>query len=153
LIHTAAGRKRDVTMTNVVRLALLALVPFAAGCSASLSASSESSSQIVSSPFESSSSSLRSSETRYRDGVRDLTVSYARSGGTVDALGAQIADLARERGITDWQASNLTWEGIGEGLARGGVKGADFEAHLTRLTNSDPPKMATVRAAYERAQR
>jgi hypothetical protein len=140
-------------MTKLARLALLAIVPFAAGCSASLSASSESSSKIVSSPFESSSSSLKSSETRYREGVRDHTVSYVRSGGTAEGLQTQIADLARQRGIADWQASNATWEGIGEGLARAGVKGADFETHLTRLTGSDPARMATVRAAYERALR
>ena len=145
-------------MTNLARTALLALVPFAAGCSlsassASLSASVESSSKIVSSPFESSSSSLKSSETRYREGVRDHTVSYVRSAGSVESLQTQIADLARQYGIADWQASNATWEGIGEGLARAGVKGADFEEHLTRLTGSDPAKMATVRAAYERAQK
>jgi len=143
-------------MTKLVPLALLALVPLAAGCSISassesISASVESSSKIVSSPFESSSSSLKSSETRYREGVRDHTVSYVRSGGTVEGLQTQIADLARQRGIADWQASNATWEGIGEGLARAGVKGADFEEHLTRLTGADPTKMATVRAAYERA--
>jgi len=142
-------------MAIVARFVLLALVPIAAGCSisTSLSASSESSSKIVSSPFESSSSSLKSSETRYREGVRDHTVSYARSGATVESLQTQIADLARQYGIADWQASNATWEGIGEGLARAGVKGADFEEHLTRLTGSDPAKMATVRTAYERAQK
>ena len=145
-------------MTNLCRSALLALVPFAAACSLSassesLSASVESSSKIVSSPFESSSSSLKSSETRYREGVRDHTVSYVRSGGTVESLQTQTADLARQYGISDWQASNATWEGIGEGLARAGVKGADFEEHLTRLTGSDPAKMATVRAAYDRAQK
>ena len=143
-------------MTHLARTALLALVPLAAGCSISassesISASVESSSKIVSSPFESSSSSLKSSETRYREGVRDHTVSYVRSGATPEALQTQIADLARQRGIADWQASNATWEGIGEGLARAGVKGADFEAHLTRLTGSDPARMATVRAAYDRA--
>ena len=145
-------------MTNLARTLLVALVPVAAGCSlsassASLSASVESSSKIVSSPFESSSSSLKSSETRYREGVRDHTVSYVRSGGTVESLQTQTADLARQYGISDWQASNATWEGIGEGLARAGVKGADFEEHLTRLTGSDPAKMATVRAAYDRAQK
>ena len=142
-------------MTNLARTALLALVPLAAGCSISnsLSASSESSSKVVSSPFESSSSSLKSAETRYREGVRDHTVSYVRSGGSVEALQTQIADLARQRGISDWQASNATWEGVGEGLARAGAKGADFEADLTRLTGSDPAKMATVRAAYERAHK
>jgi hypothetical protein len=145
-------------MTNLARTALLVLVPFAAGCSlsessASLSASVESSSKIVSSPFESSSSSLKSSETRYREGVRDHTVSYVRSSESVESLQTQIADLARQHGIADWQASNATWEGIGEGLARAGVTGADFETHLTRLTGSDPNKMATVRATYERAQK
>ena len=145
-------------MTNLCRSALLALVPFAAACSLSassesLSASVESSSKIVSSPFESSASSLKSSETRYSEGVRDHTVSYVRSGASVESLQTQIADLARQYGIADWQASNATWEGIGEGLERAGVKGADFETHLTRLTNSDPAKMATVRAAYEHAQK
>ena len=145
-------------MTNLARMALLVLGPVATGCSisassASLSTSVESSSKIVSSPFESSSSSLKSSETRYREGVRDHTASYARSGATVESLQTQISDLARQYGIADWQANNATWEGIGEGLARAEVKGSDFEEHLTRLTGSDPAKMATVRAAYDRAQK
>lgn len=145
-------------MTNLARTLLVALMPVAAGCSlsassASLSASVESSSKIVSSPFESSSSSLKSAETRYREGVRDHTVSYVRSGAPVESLQSEIAGLAREYGVADWQASNATWDGIGEGLARAGVKGADFETHLTRLTNSDPARMATVRAAYERARK
>ena len=156
LIEPAAGRKRQVTMTDLSRAVLLALVPFAAGCSlsassASLSASVESSSQIVSSPFESSASSLKSAEARYRDDVRDHTVAYVRSRGDVEAFHAELAELARQRGITDWNASNATWEGVGEGLARADVKGADFEGYLTALTGSDPAKMATVRAAYERA--
>ena len=145
-------------MTNLARMALLLLGPVATGCSisassASLSTSVESSSKIVSSPFESSSSSLKSSETRYREGVRDHTASYARSGATVESLQTQISDLARQYGIADWQANNATWEGIGEGLARAGVSGADFETRLVALTGSDPAKMATIRAAYERAQK
>jgi len=145
-------------MTNGCRVVLLMLLPVVAGCSlsassASLSASVESSSKVVSSPFESSASSLKSAETRYREDVRDHTVSYLRSGGDVQAFQAELAEVARQRGISDWEASNATWEGIGEGLARAGVSGADFESHLFALTGSDAAKMATVRAAYERAKK
>src|SRR5262245_29574593 len=144
-------------MTSRSSVVLLALLPIAAGCSLSassesISASVESSSKVVSSPFESSSSSLKSAETRYREDVRDHTVSYVRSGGDVQAFQAELAEVARQRGITDWEASNATWEGIGEGLARAGVSGADFESRLVALTGSDSAKMATVRAAYERAK-
>jgi len=145
-------------MTNSCRVVLLMLLPVVAGCSlsassASLSASVESSSKVVSSPFESSASSLKSAETRYREDVRDHTVSYLRSGGDVQAFQAELAEVARQRGISDWEASNATWEGIGEGLARAGVSGADFESHLVALTGSDAAKMATVRAAYDRAKK
>jgi hypothetical protein len=145
-------------MANGSRVVLLALLPVVAGCalsesSASLSASVESSSKVVSSPFESSASSLKSAETRYREDVRDHTVSYVRSGGDVAAFQAELAEVARERGITDWEASNATWQGIGEGLARAGASGADFESRLVALTGSDPAKMATVRAAYDRAKK
>jgi hypothetical protein len=158
LIETVGGGNRHHTMTNSSRVFLLMLLPVVAGCSlsassASLSASVESSSKIVSSPFESSASSLKSAETRYREDVRDHTVSYVRSGGDVQAFQAELAGVARARGITDWEASNATWEGIGEGLARAGVSGADFESRLVALTGSDPAQMATVRAAYERARK
>src|SRR4030095_6690761 len=100
-------------MTNLARTALLVLVPFAAGCSlsessASLSASVESSSKIVSSPCESSSSSLKSSETRYREGVRDHTVSYVRSSESVESLQTQIADLARQHGLAEQHGDQST---------------------------------------------
>ena len=144
---------RSVRGIEFAFLALLALV--AAGCS--ISASIESSSKIVSSPIESSSksseSSLKSSEARYRDDVRDHTASYVRSGGEVEVFRGQLADLARQRGITDWEASNATWEGVGQGLARAGATGAAFESQLISLTGSDAAKMATVRAAYEQAKR
>jgi hypothetical protein len=158
LIETVGGSNRHHTMTNSSRVILLMLLPVVAGCSLSassesLSASVESSSKVVSSPFESSASSLKSAETRYREDVRDHTVSYVRSGGDVQAFQAELAGVARERGITDWEASNATWEGIGEGLARAGVSGADFESRLVDLTGSDPAKMAAVRAAYERAKK
>jgi len=126
-----------------------------AGCS--ISASIESSSKVVSSPIESSSksseSSLKSSEGRYRDDVRDYTASYVRSGGEVEAFRAQLAELARRRGIADWEASNATWEGVGQGLARADATGAAFETYLIKLTGSDAAKMATVRAAYEQAKK
>jgi hypothetical protein len=158
LIETVGGSNRRHTMANRSRVVLLALLPVAAGCSLSassesLSASVESSSNVVSSPFESSASSLKSAETRYREDVRDHTVSFVRSGGDVAAFQAELAEVARQRGITDWEASNATWEGIGEGLARAGVSGADFESRLVALTGSDPAKMATARAAYDRAKK
>jgi hypothetical protein len=142
---------RPLRATFVTLLAALA-----AGCS--LSASSESSSKIVSSPIESSSksseSSLKSSEARYRDDVRDHTAAWVRGGGgDAAAFLAQLPELAHRRGVADWEASSATWEGVGEGLARAGVKGADFESYLLSLTGSDAAKMATVRAAYERAEK
>lgn len=140
-----------MTPPSVRALVLLVMIA-AMGCS--LSASSESSSKIVSSPIESSSksseSSLKSNEDRYRDQVRDHTVAYVRSSGDPEALRVQVADVARQRGISDWEASNATWQGVGQGLARSGVKGPDFESRLIALTGSDPARMSTVRAAYDR---
>lgn len=98
-----------------------------AGCG-SLSDSSGSLSDSVSSPFKSSSDSS-SRSTSYRDDVRDFTATYIKSGGDPSSLKSEVGSLAKKEGVTDWERNQSTYEGIGAGLAKAGVTAAELEAY------------------------
>ena len=98
---------------------LVAVLLLAVGCSFSYSSNSSSESSA------SSSGSSESSETQYRNDVRDFTAAYVKSGGRLDDFKRRLADLAKERGITDWEQNLLTYEAIGRGLKK--AKGSQVE--------------------------
>lgn len=145
-----------------LRLVVAPVLLAAAGCSiaassVSLSASVSSSAKIVSSPIESASESSKSSlgtrEKAYRNEVRDRTVAYVRSEGETDAFLSELADVAERHGIADFEASQTTWEGVGEGLARANVTGVQLETYKTTLTGADPVRMNWIDTGYARGKR
>jgi len=106
----------------------------AAGCG-SISASSESSSKIISSPSTSLSASS-SPEDAYKDEVRDFTAAHVQSGGSGDALMREVGKIAQRHGITNWEGSPATFEAIGAGLAKAGKNQAEVNAFRNNLTQS-----------------
>jgi hypothetical protein len=107
-----------------------------AGCS--ISASSESISKSVSSPFTSSSASSASSspENAYRADVRDFTAAHVKAGGSAQALRGEIGKLAQKHGITDWERSEDTYRAVGEGLAKAGYKPVEVDAFAKTFTDN-----------------
>lgn len=118
----------------VVPCMIIALAASVAGCS--FSASSESSSDIVSSPFTSSSDSS-SPENAYREEVKDFTSSYVKSGGDMASLDEQIGKIAEKRGISDWESNESTYVGIGKGLHAAGLNQAQFDGYKATLAKNE----------------
>lgn len=119
-------------------LPAIAALPFAlaglllAGCSAS----SKSSSTILSSPSVSLSRSS-SPEDAYRSDVRDFTAAHVQSGGTADGLVREIGELAQKHGITDWESHQATFRAVGEGLAKAGYRQVQVDAFKKNLTKTE----------------
>jgi hypothetical protein len=125
------------------------------GCSISTSPSdsSESSSDSSGSLSDSSGSSSRSSspsskESAYRDDVRDYTAAYVKSGGRIADFDKRLGELARSRGITDWEENMATYEGIGRGLGKADVNGVELDTYVHGLAGGDLKKAAAIRKGY-----
>jgi hypothetical protein len=126
---------------------LILLAPL--GCSLSKSSSDSSGSSSDSSASSSASSSPASKESLYRDDVRDYTTAYVKAGGQIADFNQKLGDLAKARGITDWEANMATYEGIGEGLAKAEVTGVALDTYVKNLAGGDPNKAAAIRKGYE----
>ena len=112
------------------------VIVISAGSGCSVSASSESISKSVSSPFTASSRSS-SPDDADREDVSDLTAAQAQSGGSVVVLRRRIRALAAQQGITDWERSEATYRGVGEGLAKAGYRQIQLDAFKTNFAQTD----------------
>jgi hypothetical protein len=129
-------------------LAAVAFVPLQ-GCSISKSSSDSSESSSDSSASSSASSSPASKESLYRDDVRDYTAAYVKSGGQITDFNVKVSQLAQQRGITNWEENMVTYEGIGQGLAKADVTGVAYDTYVANLSRGDPNKAAAIRKGYE----
>jgi hypothetical protein len=127
----------------------------ASGCSFSYSSKSLFESSHGSS--ESSESSSDSSgggeaaETAYGRDVRDQTIAFVGSGESLEAFQASLGDVARRYGIIDWEASQATYVGIGQGLAAAKVRGEQLATFESELAGSDPGHRSALRQGYDSA--
>lgn len=122
-------------------LAVLIAVTLAgsgAGCG-SFSASSKSISKSIESPIKSSASSSRSSSPGdvYKNDVRDFTAAFMKSGGDPTKLKTEVGTIAAKHGVTDWESSKSTYEGIGAGMAQAEVTPAALEAYKKTIATND----------------
>ncbi|MEM7410160.1 MAG: putative lipoprotein [Myxococcota bacterium] len=131
----------------LVSLLSLALAPVL-GCS--ISASSETVSDSISSPFRwlASSSPSGGGDSAYRQDITDHTLVYARSGGSLDAYRQGLTRLATANGITNWEADALTTWRIGHGLQRAEYDEAEVEAFAEQLFGPDSRQLAPLRAGF-----
>lgn len=134
--------KGPLQFSGVLLVAVLLLL---VGCS--ISASSKSSSD--SSASSSGSSSPESKETQYRNDVRDFTASYVKSGGRVEDFKRRLGDLAKERGITDWEENMATYEGIGRGLGKAKVSQVELDTYTANLSGGDPKKAKAIKDGFD----
>jgi hypothetical protein len=124
---------------------LIAALLLSAGCS--ISASSKSSSE--SSASSSGSSSPESKETQYRNDVRDFTAAYVKSGGRIEDFKRRLGELAKERGITDWEQNPVTYDGIGRGLGKAKVSQVELDTYTSNLAGSDQAKAKAIKDGYD----
>ncbi len=139
--------------SSVVGFVALSVVVLA-GCS--ISASSWSLSKSVRSSSRSSDSSSSSSpgaaEEAYREDVSDYTRAYVKSGGDFRAFQSDLARLAEEHGITNWEENLLTYTAIGEGLGSAKVSDAELMAYKRNLSRGDPKKADAIQKGYDSAR-
>lgn len=127
-------------------IAVLSLAPL--GCS--FSDSSKSISDSVSSPFTSSSKSSKSENQDYQDDVRDYTASYVKGGGsTAEGLRSGLTSVAKSHGMSNWEADDDTYLGVGNGLARGGLKQAAYEGYRDAISGGDAGKSSLIDKGYK----
>lgn len=132
--------------TVTLLVSALALAPL--GCS--FSKSSESISKSVSSPFASSSKSSRSRGQKYEEDVRDYTAGYVKGGGaTADGLRTGLANVAREHGVTNWEADENTFEGVGKGLAKAGLSQAEYQGYRDSVAAGNAGNAAAIDRGYK----
>src|SRR5215813_6533419 len=136
----ALGRMHGARVSLLMGVLLLLV-----GCS--ISASSKSSSE--SSASSSGSSSPESKETQYRNDVRDFTASYVKSGGRIEDFKRRLGELAKERGITDWETNLVTYEGIGRGLKKAKVSQVELETYTSNLAGPDPARAKAIKDGYD----
>jgi hypothetical protein len=138
-----------IAVSGVRALAALVGLSLLPACG-SLSKSSDSSSAIISSPITSSSKSS-SPEDAYREDVRDFTAAHVQSGGGAADLRAEIGKLAAKHGISDWEANQATYRGIGQGLAKAGYKQLQVDAFKNNLADT-PEQAEWIQKGYDSAR-
>jgi hypothetical protein len=154
---------------------LLALALAVSGCSfsnssGSISDSSGSISDSISSPSKSSSDSSDDDDSdsdkeeekapepestqdkaAYQQNVSQLTLTYLKSGGDIGAFRSGIANLAKARGITNWEVDAVTTQAIGTGAGNAGLQEAEFEAFSKQLVGDDLQKLNELRIGYQKS--
>ena len=130
--------------------ALAATTVLAAGSLAcSFSYSSDSSSDSSESSSDSSaSSSPESKESKYRQDVTSYTQAYVVSGGAEGTFLNGVADLAEKRGISNWEADENTWRGIGRGLGKTKIDQVQLAAYEQNWAGDDPHKVGLIRKGF-----
>ena len=118
---------------------------------------SSDSSQSSSDSFQSSSESSRSSSpesnaSKYRQDVASYTQAYVVSGGTEGAFLNGVSNLAQKRGITNWEADDNTWKGIGRGLGKTKIDQVQLAAYEQNWAGNDPHKVGPIRKGFGEAR-
>jgi hypothetical protein len=141
---------RETFTVAVVLLSLTVVLTQACSFSASSKGSSNSSAASSDSSASSSrSSSPESAEAQYQGEVREYTAAYVKTGGQFDAFRRGLGDLARKHGITNWEDSSVTYQGIGEGLGQAGASEIQLKAYQDGLAGGDAAKRAAMQKGYD----
>jgi len=136
-----------------VVLAVGLAVVIGAGCS--FSDSSESISDSISSPFESSSNSSGGGDegTAYRSDVVDYTVAYVKAdddaaGGSSAGFRNGLGRVATEHAVSNWEEDPSTYAGIGQGLARADVPEDRLDSVTRDLVGDHVGRIQIVESEY-----
>ena len=142
-------------------LLLLTVLLVPLGCSFSASsnslsdsfASSSKSSKSSSDSSAGSSASSSPGDSAYYDNVRSTTEAYAKSGGPFDAYQKKLGDLAKERGVTNWEENLGTYAAIGEGLGQAKASQGLVDTFKSRLippgSANSVDKQSAIQKGYD----
>jgi len=128
----------------------IAVLLLGAPLACSFSKSSESSSDSSKGSSNSSKSSSGESSAMFRQDVEQYTAAYVEGGAADEAsFFSGLGDLARERGISDWEAEPGAWESIGRGLARADLSDAQRSAYASVWAGDDAAKRDALERGTE----
>jgi len=88
------------------------------------------------------------SEALYREDVRNYTAAYVRDGGDVASFQRGLGSIAREHGLSDWEAAPATWTGVGEGLKRAAASPQQLDTMSRELAGDDVAKQREIARGY-----
>ncbi len=137
-------------MQRIQVVMVLSSVFLIQACSFSKSSesSSDSTSSVLSSPSKSSESS--DSSAQYHDDVVDYTYAYVKSSeADFSSFKQGIADIAKEKGIVNWQNEPITFIAVGEALKKANITGISYDTYKTNLTNGDETKIKYLQQGYD----
>ena len=103
---------------------------------------------LASSSLSSSSSAALTANLAYREDVIVATATFAGS-GSIEAVSfrRELGRIARAHGITDWEAFDETWVGLGWGLRYAGLSDGEVHALLSRTFGEAQARRARVSVA------
>jgi hypothetical protein len=85
--------------------------------------------------------------------VADYTRAFAKSRrGDLQGFQADLAHLAEEHGITNWEENRATYSAIGEGLGSAGVSEAELMAYKRNFSGGDAGKAAAIQEGFDSAR-
>ena len=138
-------------MTQVFRRAFTVAVALA--CAASLACSFSHSSGSISDSSKSSSGSSADDKKAFRNDVSQYTEAFVEAGGEQQqTFFSGLSDLARKRGISDWESEPSTWEAIGHGLGRTKVNGAQRTAYEAAWAGGDTEHESAMARGFANAR-
>jgi hypothetical protein len=143
--------QRETSMTYQTKCVVPVLLVLSTAIGCSFSDSSGSISKSISSPFQSSSSSSPGAEA-YQNDVADYTHAYIISGGQFDTFWKGLASVAERHGVTNYEADDPTYVGIGQGLAKSKFTQVQVETFGKNVSGGDTKKMQLIQQGYDSAQ-
>jgi len=116
----------------------------------SFSDSSKSSSDSSTSPSKSSKSSSGDDTAQFHQDVEQYTAAYVQGGGKGErGFLSGLGELARKRGVSDWESEEGAWESIGRGLGRAEVGDAERTAYVHAWADDDVDHAHAIERGYE----
>ena len=144
---------RTISPASIIRpvllLATACAMVLSLGCS--FIASSKSSSDIISSPFKSSSKSFGGDEqeTAFLEETEGYTSAYVAAGSIDhDSFQKGLSDIAARRGISDWEANPATWTSVGRGLSQAELSEAAVVDYAESWSAGNEDAVALVLQGY-----
>ena len=132
---------------SVVLLSAISFCLMTTGCS--FVASSKSSSDIISSPFKSSSNSSKGEDEVYEEQAADYSRAVIEVGGAEpEAFQRGLSDIAAKLGISDWASHPATWIGVGRGLGQAQLSDGEMTAYASSWTGGESAMMDLVVQGY-----
>lgn len=140
-------------LKTISLLSALLVVLSMFGCiTSSISESSDSLSGSVKSSSKSSNSSSEENKESYLRDIKQYTAVYSRSSSDISGLVRGLSTISEKYGVTNWEAYNATYQGIGEGFAKAAVSQEQADAYIVYLAQGDKVKVAAIQQGFRQGQ-